>query len=133
MPEDSISGCLVQAMAPEGAQEVVVSMRRDEQFGPLLMFGLGGVHTEILQDFSYHLTPLSRDEAFGMIRSIRSYLLLKGVSGEPAVNFRVLEDVLLALAALAQDFPQIFEAELAPILVNHERALVAEARLTLRT
>jgi len=59
--------------------------------------------------------------------------LLKGVSGEPAVNFRVLEDVLLALAALAQDFPQIFEAELAPILVNHERALVAEARLTLRT
>lgn len=133
LPSDAITGCLVQAMAPEGSQEVVVSMRRDEQFGPLLMFGLGGIHTEILGDLSYHLTPLSRDEAFGMIRSIRSYLLLKGVSGEPAVNFRVLEDVLLALAALAQDFPQVYEAELGPILVNHERALVAEARLTLRT
>ena len=97
------------------------------------MFGLCGIHWEILRDISHHLTPLSRDEAFGMIRSIRSYLLLKGVDGEPAVNFRALEDVLLALAALAQDFPQVYEAELNPVLVNHEGALVAEARLTLRT
>jgi len=132
-PEAEIIGCLVQAMAPEGAQEVVLSLRRDEQFGPLLMFGLGGIHTEILADLSHHLTPLSRDEAFGMIRSIRSYLLLKGLGGEPAVNFRALEDALLALAALAQDFPQLYEAELGPVLVNHERASVAEARLTLRT
>lgn len=132
-PEAPISGCLVQAMAPAGALEVIVSMRRDDQFGPLLMFGLGGIHWEILRDISHHLTPLSRDEAFGMIRSIRSYLLLKGVDGEPAVNFRALEDVLLALAALAQDFPQVYEAELNPVLVNHEGALVAEARLTLRT
>lgn len=131
-PDAFISGCLVQAMAPHNSQEVVVSLRRDMQFGPLLMFGLGGIHTEILGDMSHHLTPLSRDEAFGMIRSTRSYLLLKGVGGEPAVNFRALEDVLLALAALAQDFPQVYEAELNPVLVNHERALVAEARLTLR-
>lgn len=131
--ETEITGCLVQAMAPEGAREVVISLRRDEQFGPLLMFSLGGIHAEILADLSHHLTPLSRDEAFGMIRSIRSYLLLKGVSGEPAANFRALEDVLLALAALAQDFPQVYEAELGPVLVNFERASVAEARITLRT
>lgn len=131
-PEAVISGCLVQAMAPAGSLEVVVSMRRDDQFGPLLMFGLGGIHSEILKDVSHHLIPLSRDEAFGMIRSIRSYLLLKGVDGEPAVNFRALEDVLLALAALAQDFPQVYEAELNPVLVNEGGALVAEARLTLR-
>lgn len=131
-PEAVVSGCLVQAMAPAGSLEVVVSMRRDDQFGPLLMFGLGGIHSEILKDVSHHLIPLSRAEAFGMIRSIRSYLLLKGVDGEPAVNFRALEDVLLALAALAQDFPQVYEAELNPVLVNEEGALVAEARLTLR-
>ncbi len=131
-PEAPLSGCLVQAMAPAGSLEVIVSMRRDEQFGPVLMFGLGGIHSEILKDISHHLTPLSRDEAFGMIRSIRSYLLLKGVDGEPAVNLRALEDVLLGLAALAQDFPQVFEAELNPVLVNHEGALVAEARFTLR-
>jgi len=132
-PEADITGCLVQAMAPAGSQEVVISMRRDEQFGPLLMFGLGGIHTEVLGDLAHHLIPLSRAEAFGMIRSIRSYLQLKGVGGYPAVNFRALEDALLALSALAHDFPQVYEAELAPILVNHERAVVAEARLTLRT
>lgn len=132
-PEDPVSGCLVQAMAPEGSVEVVVSMRRDEQFGPVLMFGLGGIHSDILKDISHHLTPLSRDEAFGMIRSIGSYMLLKGVGGLPAVNFRALEDVILALAALAHDFPQVFEAELNPVLVNNEGALVAEARLTMRT
>lgn len=132
-PEDPVSGCLVQAMAPEGSVEVVVSMRRDEQFGPVLMFGLGGIHSDILKDISHHLTPLSRDEAFGMIRSIGSYMLLKGVGGQPAVNFRALEDVVLALAALAHDFPQVFEAEFNPVLVNHEGALVAEARLTMRT
>jgi Acyl-CoA synthetase (NDP forming) len=132
-PEADVTGCLVQAMAPEGAQEVVISLRRDEQFGPVLMFGLGGIHTEILGDMSHHLTPLSRDEAFGMIRSIRSYLLLKGLDGEPGANFRALEDALLALAALAQDFPQIYEAELGPVLVNIGGAHVAEARLTLRS
>lgn len=132
-PELPVSGCLVQAMAPAGSIEVVVSMRRDDQFGPLLMFGLGGIHSLILKDISHHLTPLSRDEAFGMIRSIRSYLLLKGVGGDPAVDFRALEDVLLALAALVHDFPQINEAELNPVFVNHEGALVAEARLTMRT
>jgi len=131
-PESEVLGCLVQRMAPEGAQEVVMSLRRDEQFGPLLMFGLGGVHSQILGDVSHHLTPLSRDEAFGMIRSIRSYLLLKGLGGEPAANLRALEDALLALAALAQDFPQIYEAELDPVLVNGDGAFVAEARLTLR-
>lgn len=132
-PEVPISGCLVQAMAPAGSMEVVVSMRRDDQFGPVLMFGLSGIHSEIQKDISHHLTPLSRDEAFGMIRSIRSYLLLKGVDGNPAVNFRALEDVLLALAALVHDFPQVYEAELNPVLVNHDGALVAEARLTMRT
>jgi len=132
-PEAYVAGCLVQRMAPPDSREIVAGFKRDEQFGPLLMFGLGGIHVEILQDAAHHLTPLSRDDAFGMIRSIRSYLLLKGMGGERGVNFRALEDVLLALAALAQDFPQVYEAEFNPVLVNHERALVAGARLTLRS
>ena len=131
-PEAYVAGCLVQQMASPDAQEVIIGFKRDEQFGPLLMFGLGGIHVEILKDVSFHLTPLSRDEAFGMIRSIRSYLLLKGVRGDPSVNFRALEDVLLALSALAQDFPQVYEAEFNPVLVNAERALVADVRMTLR-
>jgi acetyltransferase len=131
-PEASVTGCVVQAMAPAGCREVVLTLRRDAQFGALISFGLGGIHTEMLHDAAHHLCPLSRDEAFGMIRSIRSYLLLKGLDGEAAVNLRAIEDALLALAALASDLPQVHEAELGPVLVNHERAYVAEARLTLR-
>ncbi len=131
-PDAYIAGCLVQEMAPQGAQEVICGFKRDEQFGPLLMFGLGGIHVEILKDVAFHLNPLSRDDAFGMIRSIRSYMLLKGVRGTPSVDFNALADVLLALSALAQDFPQVYEAEFNPVLVNHERALVADMRMTLR-
>ncbi|MHC1701526.1 MAG: acetate--CoA ligase family protein [Humidesulfovibrio sp.] len=131
-PDAYIAGCLVQEMAPQDAQEVIVGFKRDEQFGPLLMFGLGGIHVEILKDVAFHLNPLSRDDAFGMIRSIRSYMLLKGVRGTPCVNLNTLADVLLALSALAHDFPQVYEAEFNPVLVNHERALVADMRMTLR-
>lgn len=131
-PDAYVSGCLVQEMAPPGSREIIVSFKRDDLFGPLVMFGLGGIHVEILKDVAYRLAPLSRSDAFGMIREIRSYMLLGGVHGGPAIDFRALEDILLALSALAMDFPQICEAELDPLLVNHERALVAGARLTLR-
>lgn len=131
-PDAYIAGCLVQEMAPPDAQEVIVGFKRDEQFGPLLMFGLGGIHVEILKDVTFHLNPLSRADAFGMIRSIRSYMLLKGVRGTPCVNLNALADVLLALSALAQDFPQVYEAEFNPVLVNFDGALVADMRMTLR-
>lgn len=131
-PDAYIAGCLVQEMAPQDSQEVIVGFKRDEQFGPLLMFGLGGIHVEILKDVSFHLNPLSRDDAFGMIRSIRSYMLLKGVRGTPCVNLNALTDVLLALSALANDFPQVYEAEFNPVLLNNDRALVADMRMTLR-
>jgi acetyltransferase len=131
-PEAYIVGCLVQEMAPKDTQEVIVGFKRDDQFGPLLMFGLGGINVEILKDVAFHLNPLSRDDAFGMIRSIRSYMLLKGVRGTACVNLNALADVLLALSALAQDFPQVYEAEFNPVLVNFDRALVADMRMTLR-
>lgn len=131
-PDAYISGCLVQEMAPAQAREIIVGFKRDEQFGPLLMFGLGGIHVEILKDVAFRLAPLSRAEAFGMVREIRSYMLLKGVHGGPAIDFQALEDILLVLSALAQDFPAIYEAEFNPVLVNHERALVADVRVTLR-
>jgi acetyltransferase len=132
-PDAYVSGCLVQKMATTGAREIIVGFKRDEQFGPLLVFGLGGIHTEILKDVSFRLLPLSRAEAFGMIREIRSYLFLKGVEGGPEINFSALVDVLLVLSAMASDFPAIYEAEFNPVLVDHERALVADVRITLRS
>ncbi|WP_462326708.1 acetate--CoA ligase family protein [Desulfobaculum sp.] len=128
-----ISGCLVQAMAPKGAKEVIVGFKRDPQFGPLVMFGLGGVYVEVLKDIAFRLAPLSKTDAHDMIREIRSYPLLRGVRGEAPVDFGAIEDILLTMSQLAVDIPDIFEAEFNPILVDNNGATVADVRVTLCT
>jgi acetyltransferase len=130
-PEAYIAGCLVQEMAPKGCKEVIIGFKRDDQFGPLLMFGLGGIYVEILKDIAFRLAPLGRDDAKSIIREIKSYMLLKGVRGEAPVNFQALESILLAMSELALDFPEIVEAEFNPVLVNAEMAVVADVRITL--
>lgn len=129
-PDVYIAGCLVQQMASPGSREVIVGFRRDEQFGPLLMFGLGGVYVEILKDVSFRLAPLSVEDAGDMVREIRSYMLLKGVKGGEPVDFEAITDVLIRMSSLAEDFPEIYEAEFNPVLVSSEEALVADARIT---
>jgi acetyltransferase len=95
------------------------------------MFGLGGIYVEILKDIAFRLAPLSRADAFEIVREIRSYMLLKGVRGEQPVNFKAIEDIILTMSRLALDFPEVYEAEFNPVLVNHERAVVADVRMTL--
>jgi acetyltransferase len=126
-----IAGCLVQEMAPPGVKEVIIGFKRDEQFGPMLMFGLGGIYVEIMKDISFKLAPLSRRDAFEIVREIKSYMLLKGLKGEPPVNFAALEEVIVTMSQLALDLPEVLEAEFNPVLVNHERAMVADVRMTL--
>ena len=130
-PEAYIAGCLVQEMAPKGCKEIIIGFKRDDQFGPLLMFGLGGIYVEILKDIAFRLAPLGRDDAKAIIREIKSYMLLKGVRGEQPVNFQAIEDILLTMSELALDFPEIHEAEFNPVLVNAEKAVVADVRITL--
>ncbi len=126
-----ISGCLVQGMAPAGSKEVIIGFKRDSQFGPLVMFGLGGIYVEILKDVSFRLAPLSLSDAHEMIREIKSFPLLRGVRGEPPVNFKAIEDVLLIMSQLSLDFPEIEEAEFNPVLVSPREALVADVRVAL--
>ena len=126
-----IAGCLVQEMAPHGVKEVIIGFKRDEQFGPMLMFGLGGIYVEIMKDISFKLAPLSYQDAFEIVREIKSYMLLKGLKGEEPVNFVALEEIIMIMSQLALDLPQVWEAEFNPVLVNHERAIVADVRLTL--
>ncbi len=132
-PEAIIAGCLVQEMAPKGVKEIIIGFKRDEQFGPLLMFGLGGIYVEVLKDISFRLAPLSREDAHNIIREIRSYMLLKGVRGERSVNFAAIEHILLTMSQLAMDFPEIYEAECNPVLVNKDKAVVADVRISLCT
>ncbi|KAB1441548.1 acetate--CoA ligase family protein [Pseudodesulfovibrio senegalensis] len=130
-PDAYLAGCLVQAMAPADCREVIVGFHRDEQFGPLLMFGLGGIYVEILKDIAFRLVPLTTGDAHDIVREIKSYMLLKGLQGERPVNFEALEGIILAMSQLAADFPEILEAEFNPVLVNSSQAIIADVRLTL--
>ena len=130
-PEAYIAGCLVQQMAPRGSKEVIIGFKRDPQFGPLVMFGLGGIYVEVLKDIAFRLAPLSTDDAFAILREIKSYLLLKGVLGEAPADFPALQDILLRMSRFALDFPEVAEAEFNPVLVGPDGALVADVRMTL--
>ncbi len=126
-----IAGCLVQAMAPAHSREVIIGFRRDTRFGPLIIFGLGGIHVEGFKDISCRLAPLSLDDVHDMIREIKAFPILAGLRGEPPVKFTAIEDILLIMSQLALDFPDIQEAECNPVMVNAEGALVGDIRVVL--
>ncbi len=116
MPDAEIWGCLVQEMVM-GGKEVIVGMNCDPQFGPLMMFGLGGIYVEALKDVSFRIAPFSRQEAREMIAEIRSYSLLKGVRGEKPSDIEAIVDTLLRLSQLVTDFPEIMEMDINPLIV----------------
>ena len=126
-----IAGCLIQEMAPANCREIIVGFKRDHQFGPLIMFGLGGIYVEVLKDITFRLGPLAKEDARTMIREIKAYMLLKGFRGEPAIDFDAVEKIILTMSQIAVDFPEIYEAEFNPVLVNTEKAMVADVRMTL--
>ena len=126
-----IAGCLVQVMAPKHSREVIVGFKRDARFGPMVVFGLGGIHMEAFKDVSCRLAPLSLDDVHDMVREIKAFPILAGMRGEKAVKFTALEDILLIMSQLALDFPEIQEAECNPVLANEDGALVADIRVLL--
>ena len=132
MPEAWIRGVLVQEMVA-GGRETIVGLARDPQFGHLLMFGLGGIYVEVLKDVSFRVAPISRAEAEEMVRSIRSFPLLRGVRGQPPADLAALGQALLALGSLAHDFPGLAEADINPLLVlpRGQGAVAVDARITL--
>ena len=129
-PEALITGISVQKQAPAGI-EVIIGMTRDPQFGPVIMFGLGGVWVEIFNDVSLRIAPLTREDAAEMIRELKSYKLLQGFRGRPGVNTGILEDWLLIVSELATRNSRIKELDINPIFVNSESATAADARILL--
>jgi len=130
-PDAYLAGCLVQTMGPIKAREVVVRFTQDPQFGPLLSFCLAGPSSDVLGDISYRLAPLTLQDAQDIVREIKSFPLLRGARGEEPVNLASIEDILLSMSQMATDFPEIQEAELNPILVDADGALVTDLRLTI--
>jgi acetyltransferase len=108
-------------------------MNRDPQFGPLLIFGLGGIYVEILKDVVSRLAPLTADEAREMVSGIRSRALLEGARGEPMADKEAIVDSILKLSQLVIDWPQIAELDINPLLVMSAGggAVAADARILL--
>lgn len=115
-PQARLDGVLVEKMAVKGA-EVIVGMQRDAYFGPLIMFGLGGITVELFGDVAFRVAPVTRAEAFQMIHETRAGRLLTGFRGQPPADLESVVDCILRLSQLALDFPQIEEAEVNPLVV----------------
>ncbi len=132
-PEASITGAMVEKMAPKGL-EVIVGMRRDPTFGPMMMFGMGGTLVEQLKDISFRVAPLSAEDINEMVDSTIAGKLLKGVRGSALADIEAVQAVIIALSQLALDFPEIEEIEINPLVVypQGQGALALDSRTVLR-
>jgi acetyltransferase len=133
LPQAHLWGCLVQQMVPAGGQEVLVGMNRDPQFGPLVTFGLGGIYVETLKDVTFRVAPISVQEAELLISELRAHALRDGVRGKPPLDKDAIVDALLRIAQLVQDFPEIVELDINPLMVypQGQGAIAIDMRLVL--
>jgi acetyltransferase len=127
-PAARVNGVVVCAMAAPGV-ELLIGMSRDPQFGPVIMFGLGGVTVELFRDVSMSLLPLTREDACAMLARIKGAPLLKGFRGRPPIDENAVVDGLLRIAAIARQHPEIVEIDLNPVIAYPEGMLVVDARI----
>jgi acetyltransferase len=130
IPDVKIDGVLLQKMIT-GGKETILGMMMDPSFGPLIMFGLGGIYVEVLQDVSFRIAPISDLDAHEMIKSIKSYQLLAGVRGEKSVDMEALEEYIQRISRLVEDFPEIEEMDINPFVVfeKGKSCTVLDARI----
>lgn len=127
-----ILGVSVQKMARPGV-EVIIGMTKDPQFGPVLMFGLGGILVEVLKDVSFRIVPLNRRDAAEMVREIKGFPVLQGFRGMEAVDISLLEGLLLKVSRLVEKTPEIREIDLNPIFAYKDGAVAVDARVILES
>jgi len=127
-PAARVSGVVVCAMAAPGL-ELLIGLSRDPQFGPVIMFGLGGVTVELFRDVSMNLLPLTREHARAMLRQIRGAPLLKGFRGRLPIDENAVVDGLLRISAIAEEHPEIVEIDLNPVIAYPDGMLVVDARI----
>jgi acyl-CoA synthetase (NDP forming) len=129
-PEAQIEGVSVQPMAPSGV-EVIVGMSKDPQFGPVLMFGLGGILVEVLKDVSFRIVPVTERDAREMIREIKGYPILEGYRGQKPASIPALEKLIVKVSQFVEKNPQIKELDLNPIFAYPDKAVAVDARIIL--
>jgi acyl-CoA synthetase (NDP forming) len=124
----TIEGVSVQQMARPGV-EVIIGMTKDPQFGPVLMFGLGGVLVEVLKDVAFRIVPLTPRDARQMIREIKGFPILEGFRGQEPADLEALEGILLRLSSFVEEHPEIEEMDLNPIFAYGDGAVAVDARI----
>jgi len=129
-PKAKIEGVSVQPMAPPGV-EVIVGMSKDPQFGPVLMFGLGGILVEVLKDVSFRIVPVTERDAREMIREIKGYPVLEGYRGQKPASIPALEKLIVKVSQFVEKNPQIKELDLNPIFAYPDKAVAVDARIIL--
>ena len=131
-PAARLTGVYVEQMCDRGT-EVILGMTRDPQFGPMLMFGLGGIFVEVMKDVTFHLAPITAEEAMQMLAGTKSFALLEGARGRAAADLTSIAGGLQRISQLVTDFPQIVEMDINPFIVGEvgTPAVVADARMTL--
>jgi acetyltransferase len=130
MPDADLEGVYVEKMCNKG-REVILGMTRDPQFGPMLMFGLGGIFVEVMKDVTFHIAPITSEEAMQMLEGTRSFELLKGARGQASVDISAIAESLQRISQLVTDFPQILEMDINPFMVGKigEESIAADARI----
>jgi len=131
-PTARIDGFLVQEMVPPST-EVVIGMTKDPTFGAALMFGLGGIFVEVLEDVVFRIAPISRTDAYDMIREIKAYKILTGVRGNPPADVEALVNILEKVSDLVVHHPDIGQLDLNPVIVYPQGAKIVDARIILET
>jgi acetyltransferase len=130
-PDADIIGILVTPMANRGL-EVIVGTKIDDQFGPVIMYGLGGIMVEIMKDVTFWVLPISPTSARKMIGETRSSVILDGVRGQKGYDKKALKRILLLCSELIESYPEIQEMDLNPVILHHEGLDIVDARIILK-
>ena len=130
-PAASIDGVTVQPQAPGGGMEVIIGMTRDHQFGPVVMFGLGGIAVEVLEDVAFRIAPLTTRDARAIISEIKGYPLLTGHRSTRPVDLEALAGVIETVSAFVDATPGLAEMDLNPVLAYSDGAVAVDARMVL--
>ncbi len=132
VPDAVIEGVAVQNMAPAGT-EIIVGMTTDPQFGPVVMFGLGGVMVEVMKDVTFRVLPLTERDVRQMVDDIKGRSILDGVRGAPPADVAAIADALLKVAGFVTANPEVRELDLNPMLVHDKGAIAVDARIVVAT
>ncbi|MGE5402451.1 MAG: acetate--CoA ligase family protein, partial [Ignavibacteriales bacterium] len=129
-PQARIRGVLVEKMVMDG-EEVILGLKRDPLFGPVIMFGMGGIYVEVFRDVSFRIAPATKDSIAEMIRQIKTYPVLTGIRGKAARDIESVEVCVQRLSQLAADCPDIMELDINPLVVEEKGrgCFVLDARI----